>query len=496
MVEVVKISELMQQSGVGFGTSGARGLVSAMTDRVCCTYTMGFLQALERRGEIERGSSVGVAGDLRPSTGRIIAAVAHGIRQSGYTVVNAGRVASSAIALFGMRRAIPTLMVTGSHIPDDRNGIKFNKTTGEILKSDEQAILLESVAVPDCFDGDGNLRPDATAVALPAVEPAVERQYVARWLEAFPSDLLAGKRIVVFGHSAVGREVLVEVMSGLGAEVIRVAWSDRFIPVDTEAIRPEDVNSAIVWAHEYAPFAIVSTDGDSDRPLVSDEHGRWLRGDVLGVLTARFLGADSVVTPVSSNTVLERCQGFAAVARTKIGSPHVIERMSEFVASGRQKVVGYEANGGFLTATALDVPGGRQLSPLPTRDPVVVMLSVLGAAVRSGRSVSQLEADLPQRVTASGRIQNFPNALSRRRLDALASGGIDALNELLGASVGHFEQLDLTDGIRGTTRGDEILHLRASGNAPELRCYAEAASAERASQLIDAALAAVKQAWC
>jgi phosphomannomutase len=492
---MVEIRELMQESGVGFGTSGARGLVTAMTDRVCSTYTMAFVQALERRGEIRRGSPVGIAGDLRPSTGRILSAVAYGIRQAGYTIVNAGRVPSPAVALLGLERAIPTLMVTGSHIPDDRNGIKFNKTSGEILKSDEAAILAETVDVLDAFDSAGALPASTTGADLPTVDLAAERRYVARWLEAFPPQMLVGKRVVVFGHSAVGRELLVEILSGLGAEVIRVAWSERFIPVDTEAIRPEDVASAAAWAREYRPFAIVSTDGDSDRPLVSDEQGRWLRGDVLGVLTARFLGADAVVTPVSSNTVLERCQVFDAVARTKIGSPHVIAQMYELVGAGRRRVVGFEANGGFLSASPLEVPGGRSLSPLPTRDAVVVMLSVLGAAAQSGRSISAIEAELPQRVTASDRIQNFPNDISRPKLEELAAGGIEAMDALLGEVAGKFERIDLTDGIRGMTRGDEILHLRASGNAPELRCYAEAATAERATELAEKALSAVKRAW-
>jgi phosphomannomutase len=123
------------------------------------------------------------------------------------------------------------------------------------------------------------------------------------------------------------------------------------------------------------------------------------------------------------------------------------------------------------------------------------MLSVLGAAVQSGSSISALEGELPQRVTASSRIKEFPNEVSRPRLEALASGGIHALNELLGSAVGKFARVDLTDGIRGTTMGDETIHLRASGNAPELRCYAEAGTAERAEQLTELALAAVQRAW-
>ena len=67
----VSIAEVMDSSGVAFGTSGARGLVSAMTDQVCYTYTRGFLQYLEREGEAQRGGPVAVAGDLRSSTPRI-----------------------------------------------------------------------------------------------------------------------------------------------------------------------------------------------------------------------------------------------------------------------------------------------------------------------------------------------------------------------------------------------------------------------------------------
>jgi phosphomannomutase len=467
-----------------------------MTCEVCATYTMAFVQALRERGEISRETPVGIAGDLRPSTGRILNAVAYAIREMGHPIIYAGRVPSPAIALEGIRRRIPTIMVTGSHIPDDRNGIKFNKTTGEILKSDEQAISRQTVALKSYdFDAAGMLRSELMAELPTECDTTVARDYVARYVNAFPRQVLAGKRIVVYGHSAVGREQLVEILTKLGAEVVRVGWSERFIPVDTEAIRPEDVKLAAGWAKEHQPFAIVSTDGDSDRPLVSDENGLWLRGDVLGVLTARYLKANTVVTPVSSNTVVERVKSFDTVARTRIGSPYVIERMLEAVAQGSPSVVGYEANGGFLTATETRIPGGGTLSPLPTRDPVVVMLSVLSAAVQSNSSVSSLVATLPARVTASGRLQNFANAVSGPKLEALKAAGLPGFDQLLGSVAGNFATLDTTDGLRGTTTNDEVLHLRASGNAPELRCYAESTTQARAEALVQSALQAVSAAW-
>jgi phosphomannomutase len=127
----------------------------------------------------------------------------------------------------------------------------------------------------------------------------------------------------------------------------------QFIPVDTEAIRPEDVELARVWAREFGFDAIISTDGDSDRPLLADHTGEWLRGDVLGVLCARALKAQAVITPVSSNTVLERSQAFPVTDRTRIGSPFVIAAMNAQLAGGLAPVVGYEANGGFCWAARL-----------------------------------------------------------------------------------------------------------------------------------------------
>ena len=52
----MKIDELMQESGVGFGTSGARGTVEAMTNPVCYAYTQGFLQAMQTQSLLQPGA--------------------------------------------------------------------------------------------------------------------------------------------------------------------------------------------------------------------------------------------------------------------------------------------------------------------------------------------------------------------------------------------------------------------------------------------------------
>ena len=43
------IKNLIQNSGVKFGTSGVRGLVTAMTDKVCYIYAMAFVQYLQAK---------------------------------------------------------------------------------------------------------------------------------------------------------------------------------------------------------------------------------------------------------------------------------------------------------------------------------------------------------------------------------------------------------------------------------------------------------------
>ncbi|MDE4994485.1 phosphomannomutase, partial [Francisella tularensis subsp. holarctica] len=87
------------------------------------------------------------------------------------------------------------------------------------------------------------------------------------------------KTIGLYQHSSVGREIVNEILEKLGAKVILLEFSEKFVSVDTEAIRQEDVKLAKQWASKYKVDSKVSTDGDADRPLVSDEYGNWLKVD-------------------------------------------------------------------------------------------------------------------------------------------------------------------------------------------------------------------------
>jgi phosphomannomutase len=482
---MIKIADLMQNSGVAFGTSGARGTVEAMSDLVCYAYTRAFLQAMEAEDVIGEGAEVVLAGDLRASTPRILAAVARAIEDGGYRTSFAGMIPSPAVAYYAMQRGAASIMVTGSHIPDDRNGIKFNRPDGEILKQDEALIRDQIIDLPEPF-------PEIAAGELPTITEAARELYIRRYTQFLPENSLTGLSVGVYEHSGVGRDLLVLILRQLGAKVTPLARSDTFIPVDTEAVRPEDIELARQWAREQGFDAIVSTDGDADRPLIADESGHWLRGDVVGILCARFVGVNTVVTPVSSNTAVEACGWFDQVYRTRIGSPYVIEQMNQALAGDGGTVGGYEANGGFLLGSDV-IRDGRTIKALPTRDAVLPILAILVSAAQQGSTLSALIAGLPRRYTASDRLKDFPTELSRSKISALADSVVD-IEQNFGNLCGAVRHTDTTDGLRITFDNNEIIHLRPSGNAPELRCYNEAGSPERAYELNQACLG-VLRSW-
>ena len=122
-----------------FGTSGLRGLATELSDYNCYLYTKAFLRYLFDNNLVDNKRAV-LAGDNRPSTPRIMNAVACALADNDFEVINSGIVPTPVVSYYGFKLRIPSIMVTGSHIPHDRNGIKFNLIDGEILKKDEEEI--------------------------------------------------------------------------------------------------------------------------------------------------------------------------------------------------------------------------------------------------------------------------------------------------------------------------------------------------------------------
>ena len=444
-----------------FGTSGLRGLVTELTESLVADHVTAFAAACPT------GTGLWIGRDLRPSSPDIAGFVARAGQAAGLDVVDAGAIPTPALALSAMQAGAAAVMITGSHIPADRNGLKFYTPAGEITKAEEGAIL---AALGRTASGLGSLRHDTSA----------ETAYLNRFLTGFGADALAGLRIGNYAHSAVGRNLTARVLTALGAEVIELARAETFIPVDTEAVDPAIRAQLAQWVQAHSLDAVVSTDGDGDRPLMADHTGRIVVGDILGQITAAALGAQVVVTPVSSNTGAEAGGAFAQVIRTRIGSPYVIAGMEAAPAA----VAGYEANGGFLLGFAATGPAGP-LPPLMTRDSLLPILMPLAAAHRLHLSLADLVAREPARFTAADRLQNVPTEASKRLVQSLISDPAPFAQTFVGSAA---IETDTTDGLRLTLSDGRILHIRPSGNAPELRLYVEADSPETAGTTLQQGL--------
>ncbi|MCR9271784.1 MULTISPECIES: phosphomannomutase [Mameliella] len=453
-----------------FGTSGLRGLVVELTEELVRDYVTAFLCACPY------GDAVHVGRDLRSSSPQIAEWVIAAVRDAGVDAVDCGVVPTPALALSSLEAGAGAVMVTGSHIPADRNGLKFYVPTGEISKEDEVRI---NAALGGALSGAPGALSTADAGAA----------YVARYTQAFGREALAGLRVGVYQHSSVARDIMVEVVEALGATALPIARSDTFIPVDTEALDPETRKLFAGWFADHRLDVLISTDGDADRPMLVDDSQQVVPGDVLGAVTARALGARVICTPVSSNTMIEAEGGFAfdAIHRTKIGSPFVIAAMEEALAEDpAARVAGYEANGGFLLGFDADAPAGK-LAPLMTRDCLLPILAPLCAARAADKPLSALLDALPPRFTAADRIQGIESEISKAFIASLS--GDAAARAAFFADTGDIAEVDETDGLRVSFATGDVVHLRPSGNAPEFRCYAEASTRETASALVESYLA-------
>lgn len=458
-------SEVLTQSGVTFGTSGARGLVTQFTTNVCAAFSVAFIKSMQQNFSF---NTVALAVDNRPSSYSMAQACASALQQLNINVVYYGVIPTPALAYKAMQDNIPAIMVTGSHIPFDRNGLKFYRPDGEISKTDEQAIITEQVEFFELTD----------LIELTTSNQATE-EYIKRYTSLFTSPWLTGKRIGIYEHSSAGRDLYYRIFEALGANVFRLERSDKFVPIDTEAVSEQDTIKAINWSKKYNLDMVFSTDGDGDRPLVSDENGNWLRGDILGLLSADALKVEALSVPVSCNTAIEISQKFKYVERTKIGSPYVIAEFSQ-LAEKFTTVAGFEANGGFLLGSDVQL-NGKLLKSLPTRDAVLPVIMLLIAAENT--KISALVNSLPQRFTYSDRIQNFATEKSQEII-ALGKETPEQLMAKLGFIDTEINSIDETDGLRITFEDGNIIHLRPSGNAPELRCYAEANTFSTANKIV------------
>ncbi|MFO1417828.1 MAG: hypothetical protein U1E83_04095 [Methylotetracoccus sp.] len=241
-----------------FGTSGRRGLLihlSQLEVFINALAELEYLQTLPATdGGIVRGDPFYFAYDLRPSSthyidqtprrGELAQAIEAAIREAGMRPVNLGAIPTPALTSFAVDAGKGSIMVTGSHIPFDRNGYKTNTSCGELLKQHEAPINERVRQVRErvyrqsfdtsAFDVHGLFKDGHRE--LPPASDAARRAYLERYVNFFGAGAVEGLRVLVYQHSAVGRDLLVEILRGVGAEVFVAGRSETFVPIDTENI--------------------------------------------------------------------------------------------------------------------------------------------------------------------------------------------------------------------------------------------------------------------
>ncbi|MEP6717453.1 MAG: phosphomannomutase [Terriglobia bacterium] len=492
-----------------FGTSGRRGRVVDLTQlevSINVTAELEYLLSMPRsEGGITLGDDFFFAHDLRPSStqfaaeengrGEIAQAVEQCIVNVGLRPVNLGAIPTPALSAYAFARHCGSIMVTGSHIPFDLNGYKLNTSAGELLKSHEAPITHAVTAVRERIYRQPFAESPFNELGmfkgghrdLSPVSGAGRTAYLDRYRTFFAGSTLAGMKILVYQHSAIARDMLVEILEHFGAEVIARGRSNHFVAIDTEAI--DDAQLAVIQQLVEEPVtAVVSTDGDSDRPLLLGLEGRTVKffsGDLVGMIVAEYLGADAVVVPITCSDGIDR-GALASVLepKTRVGSPWVVEGMARAREKGRRAVCGWEANGGFLVGSDFE-RNGLTLPALPTRDAFLPILAVLFSAQARRISLPELFAHLPNRYSRSALMRDFPRTTGARIMTLLVNAAENAKAYFTpGPVFGPIGRFDYTDGVRVLFENGDVIHFRPSGNADEFRVYAVADSLVRANELI------------
>jgi phosphoglucosamine mutase len=364
-----------------FGTDGIRAVAGQSPLDAPTIYAVGLALA----HHLGTSPRVLLGMDTRESGDWIAATLTAGLTAGGASVESAGVITTPAIAFLTHTHGFSAgVVISASHNPWQDNGIKIFGPDGyKLPDSTELAIedeifrqLAASTAPP-------------TQTTPPEVNEADRADYIRFLLSAVPGLSLDGKCIVIDcangASSTVAPQLFAELNGNGGGEVIvtHASPDGRNINEHCGALHPEIVAAAVT--HHKASLGI-TFDGDADRALFSDEHGRVVNGDAVLLLAARDLQArgllanDTVVATTMSNMGLEAALKRSGIhmLRAAVGDKYVLEQM---IATGA--ALGGEQSGHIIFT-------GRST----TGDGLLTALLLLDIVHRSGRSLSELIADL------------------------------------------------------------------------------------------------------
>ena len=364
-----------------FGTDGIRAVAGeAPLDRKTI-YAIGLALARSLRKQTPAPRVV-LGMDTRESSDWIAATLTHGLRDGGAEASNAGVIPTPGIAFLTRTHGFSAgIVISASHNPWQDNGVKIFGADGYKL-ADSVELNIEAEIFERLAKGQ---EPSGSMAMLPAVNTAFRKDYIEFLQSNVPELRLEGKTIVIDCANGAASKIAPLLFAPMGGKLILTHCdpTGRNINEHCGALHPEIVAAQVV-AHK-ADLG-VTFDGDADRALFADEHGKVVNGDAVLLIAARDLQArgllrsDLVVATTMSNMGLEAALGRNGIRmlRAPVGDKYVLEEMQRSHA-----VLGGEQSGHILF-TDRGTTGDGLLTAL-------VMLDILH---RSGRSLAALKQDL------------------------------------------------------------------------------------------------------
>jgi phosphoglucosamine mutase len=361
-----------------FGTDGIRGVanVHPMTGEMMLQLGRALAYLIKRGNHRHR---VVIGKDTRVSGYMLETALASGLCSMGVDVLLCGPLPTPAISnLTVSMRADAGAVISASHNPYQDNGIKFFSADGFKLPDEVEAEIEDLIA----NDKLHHLRPTATSIGKAFRIDDAAGRYIVYVKNTFPKNLtLEGLTIVVDCAHGAGYRVAPAVLEELGAKVIVIGSTPdgKNINRGFGALHPETMCKTVKKTGANLGIAL---DGDADRVIIADEHGKLVDGDAvmaicgLDLLQRRALPKKTIVATVMSNMGLDQAiaGGGGRVVRTRVGDRYVVEEMR---------------NNGYAF-------GGEQsghlifLDSATTGDGTVAALALLSVMVQSRKPISEL----------------------------------------------------------------------------------------------------------
>jgi phosphoglucosamine mutase len=372
-----------------FGTDGIRAVAgqSPLDSRTIHAIGLALAHTLKASNPAPR---VLLGMDTRESSEGIAASLTAGLMAGGASVENAGVITTPAVAhLTHVHAFAAGIVISASHNPWQDNGIKLFGPNGYKLPDTTELALEDEIFRQLASSTNGE---EAMAAHAPAVNEADRAEYTRFLLASVPGLSLDNHRLVIDCANGAASAVAPQLFADLGgtALITHASPTGRNINLGCGALHPEVVAAEVV---KHKASIGITFDGDADRVLFADEHGKVINGDAVLLLAARDLHARgelanaTVVATTMSNMGLEAALGRSGISmlRAPVGDKYVLEQM---LATGAS--LGGEQSGHILFT-------GRST----TGDGLLTALLVLDVMHRSGKSLAELTADL----------KNFPQVI-------------------------------------------------------------------------------------